>query len=592
MKKRLLSAFLIFSMLLTVVPMNVIAVEDKNAERSDTIETAALPELEYADGLSYAGFTTQQAKLPEKGLYSLTIGRTGDTSIGSDLVVSTVDIGAVYGKDYVIEDSRFETEIVETNGTVLEQAASKENRENAQEELEEIREQIIGSTAEVADNAETDETVVDKDGDGKLSLAELKESQSGKNTRELTETDFHSLKDEFISQMNVDIADYVAISSETRISFKPDEITKTLTFRILEDNESEGEEMFNFLLSAEDTNTAVIEANTSISFIIEDDEPVEHSVVTLTADTFTAKNGILTVSAKRETAEYSYTTVGVKVTGRDTDLLENTEYTIAFQPYQTESSVEIPVTQNGKEHKFTAELYDFKGCDEGNTLKAKVTIPAVTEKKITSDSPDSYLDDFMKYETTGKLTGGRTSINIGGRDCEVVYDDPYHSNYGSIMLDGSKIGIYVCLDNISMVNTYTTGSGDHVREIRNDGNPYIYLEYYSSWAWNEGEAGADFYYDNPNRYRMVMADVSSDSGYDSAEVGISIRTYKNGSQITYDNKHMGNKNSRAVRLANAMFSGAGDFYKPYPWAPCICGTYRNRLATSECQFLRIYITVS
>ena len=58
--------------------------------------------------------------------------------------------------------------------------------------------------------------------------------------------------------------------------------------------------------------------------------------------------GMLLTDKQRETAEYSYTTVGVKVTGRDTDLLENTEYAIAFQPYQTESSVEIPVTQNGK----------------------------------------------------------------------------------------------------------------------------------------------------------------------------------------------------------------------------------------------------
>ncbi len=567
MKKRLLSAFLIFSMLLTVVPMNVIAVEDKNAERSDTIETAALPELEYADGLSYAGFTTQQAKLPEKGLYSLTIGRTGDTSIGSDLVVSTVDIGAVYGKDYVIEDSRFETEIVETNGTVLEQAASKENRENAQEELEEIREQIIGSTAEVADNAETDETVVDKDGDGKLSLAELKESQSGKNTRELTETDFHSLKDEFISKMNIDIADYVAVSSETRISFKPDEITKTLTFRILEDNESEGEEMFNFLLSAEDTNTAVIEANTSISFIIEDDEPVEHSVVTLTADTFTAKDGVLTVSAKREVAEYSYTTVGVKLTGRDTDLFEGTEYTIVFQPYQTESSIEIPVTQNGKEHKFTVELYDFKGCNEGSTLKAQVKIPAVTEKKTENDSPNSYLDDFKKSETTGKLTAGRTSINIAGRDCEIVYDDPDHSNYGSIMLDGSKIGIYVSIDRMSMFSQqFREGSGDHEIRIENDGNPYLYLEYYSGWVWNKGWAGVAYYYDNPGRYQLIMMDYSTDSSYPNAAIaGTRNVTYaSSGKEISNVCKWIGGENSRQPRLAMTLLKQDGNNYVTYP----------------------------
>ena len=444
MKKRLLSTVLVFSMLLSVFPMNVIAVEDKTAENAERIATNGLPELEFAEGLPYAGFTTQEGKLPEKGLYSLTVNRTGDTSIGSDLVVSTVDISAVYGKDYVIEDNRFVTELVETDGTILEQAADEESRKNAQEELEEIRDQIIGSTAEVDENADTAQLVVDTDGDGELSLAEMKALQSGKNVRELTESDFHSLKDEFLNQMNIDIADYVAISSQTRISFLPNETTKTLTFRVLEDNESEGEEIFNFLLSAEDANTAIVEANTSVSFIIEDDEPTEHSVVTLTADEFMAENGILTVSAGRETAEYSYTTVGLKITGRDTDLFESQEYVLQFQPYQTETAVEIPVTQNGKEHQFSVELYDFKGCNEGNTLKAKVIVPAVAEtvKTNNEESPDSYLDDFINQETTGKLTGGRTSINIAGMDCEIVYDDPNHSNYGSIMLGNSKIGIY------------------------------------------------------------------------------------------------------------------------------------------------------
>ena len=120
-------------MLLTVVPMNVIAVEDKTAENAERIATNGLPELEFAEGLPYAGFTTQEGKLPEKGLYSLTVSRTGDISVGSDLVVSTVDVSAVYGKDYVIEDSRFITTLNETNGTILEQAADEESRKVRQQ---------------------------------------------------------------------------------------------------------------------------------------------------------------------------------------------------------------------------------------------------------------------------------------------------------------------------------------------------------------------------------------------------------------------------------------------------------------------------
>ncbi len=587
MKKRLLSTVLVFSMLLSVFPMNVIAVEDKTAENAERIATNGLPELEFAEGLPYAGFTTQEGKLPEKGLYSLTVNRTGDTNIGSDLVVSTVDISAVYGKDYVIEDNRFVTELVETDGTILEQAADEESRKNAQEELEEIRDQIIGSTAEVDENADTAEPIVDADGDGELSLAEMKALQSGKNVRDLTESDFHSLKDKFLSQMNIDIADYVAISSQTRISFLPNETTKTLTFRVLEDNESEGEEIFNFLLSAEDTNTAIIEANTSVSFIIEDDEPIEHSVVTLAADSFTAKNGVVKVKVSREAAEYSYVTAGLKVTGSESGLAEKQEYTAVFQPYQTEAYVEIPVTQDSKEHSFTVELYDLKGGDEGNTLTAQVKIPAVAEtvKTNNEESPDSYLDDFTSQSNAGLLSGdGTDEITIAGVKCEVKYDDPDHSNYGSIMMNGSKIGIYVVPNSMGMFSgTTSDGDGDHIQEIKNDGNSYLYLEYYSSWYRNLGKSGKSWNLDYPNRYRAVMTDVSTDSTYDSAKTGLAVKRIgtlaESGIQlptfvlglidinspvlIGVTEKTVGNRNSRAVRLGSAMFKKDGDNYVPY-----------------------------
>ena len=45
MKKRLLSTVLVFSMLLSVFPMNVIAVEDKTAENAERIATNCLPEV-------------------------------------------------------------------------------------------------------------------------------------------------------------------------------------------------------------------------------------------------------------------------------------------------------------------------------------------------------------------------------------------------------------------------------------------------------------------------------------------------------------------------------------------------------------------
>ena len=297
MKKRLLSTFLIFSMLLTMVPINAGATEETATELAEQT-AASLPQVEFTEGLPYVGFTSEQGKIPENSVYSLTLSRTGDTSVGSDVVVSTVDISAAYGKDYVIEGTEFTTVTNDTNGTVLEQSADEENRIEAQEELEKIYDQLSNSSSEVGESTRTQQ--IDTNHDGELSLAEMKALQSGKNVRNLSESDFHSLKEEFLDKLDVDIPKNVEASSQTHITFLPNEQTKTLTFRVLEDKESEGEEIFNFLLSADDDHTAIIEANTSVSFIIEDDEPIEHSVVTLTAEQFTADDGILTVTASRE----------------------------------------------------------------------------------------------------------------------------------------------------------------------------------------------------------------------------------------------------------------------------------------------------
>ncbi len=51
MKKRVLSTALVLSMLLSMVPMNVMAVESQPSEIPQKMAVSALPELEFAKGL-------------------------------------------------------------------------------------------------------------------------------------------------------------------------------------------------------------------------------------------------------------------------------------------------------------------------------------------------------------------------------------------------------------------------------------------------------------------------------------------------------------------------------------------------------------
>ena len=57
MKKRLLSTFLIFSMLLTMVPINAGATEETATELAEQT-AASLPQVEFTEGLPYVGFTS------------------------------------------------------------------------------------------------------------------------------------------------------------------------------------------------------------------------------------------------------------------------------------------------------------------------------------------------------------------------------------------------------------------------------------------------------------------------------------------------------------------------------------------------------
>ena len=487
--KRVISALLSLLMVVGTLPMTVLADELKGEarpEEAQLLSSSALPDMEYILGTPYAGFAAEQAKLPEKGLYTLTIRRSGDLSIGSELYVSPVDVSAVYGMDYVIHDSLAETEVFETEGTILERSGDETNRLQAQEALDSIRDLIENSTREAAEDAEAaDNTAEDIDPDD-LSLAEMKALQSGMPVRETTDSEFTSLAADFLGEMNIDIADYLEISSRTSMTFAPGESERTLTFRILDDSESEGEEIFNFLLSAADDHTAIIEAASSVSFIIDDDEPVIHSVLSFSAGEYTASDGFVTVTAEREGALYSFVTARLRaVTIEGADVFEETDIELAFQPYQTEAVTVIPVKGEEYDTRFLVELYDLKGAVAGDDISAVVTVPAGCVSKEQSERRvnDVYLDDFQSGSLMDKYPS-QINLNHYG-DVKIEYNDPSNPNIGTIMFEKSPIGKYFASKSGTMYSITKDGSGDHTAEIKTNGETYLYLEYYAGWIFNQ-----------------------------------------------------------------------------------------------------------
>ena len=289
----------------------------------------------------------------------------------------------------------------------------------------------------------------------------MKALQSGMPVRETTDSEFTSLAADFLGEMNIDIADYLETSSRTSVTFAPGESERTLTFRILDDSESEGEEIFNFLLSAADDHTAIIEAASSVSFIIDDDEPVIHSVLSFSAGEYTASDGFVTVTAEREGAVYSFVTARLRaVTIEGADVFEETDIELAFQPYQTEAVTVIPVKGEEYNTRFLVELSDLKGAVAGDDMSAVVTVPAgcVSKEQPERRVNDAYLDDFQSGSLMDKYPS-QINLNHYG-DVKIEYNDPSNPNIGTIMFEKSPIGKYIASKSGTMYSITNDGSGD------------------------------------------------------------------------------------------------------------------------------------
>ena len=534
-----------------------------------SLPVKVLPDIETAEGMTYVGFVTGQSELPESGLYTLTIQRTGDVSRISYAIVETVDVSAVYGVDYRIEDDRWDTEVRETSGTLLELSGDELNRQAAAAAMNGIMDNILGS----ATAPET--TLTADDIDDSSSLAALKARQSGQSVRETYESEFTPLTESLMSDLDTDVADYVETSSATRIAFAPGETEQTIIFRVLEDTESEGQEMFNLLLSGGDDTTAAIEAARSLSFVIEDDEPVEHSTVTFSRETYQADDGVVKVTLTRDIAPYSYVTVGVRAAGSDYSWVSADA---VFQPYQTTTVAELYVPVGGDEEKtFPIELFDLKGGDPGEITTAQVIIPAGSDDDETddeSDPDDSYLELFGSDHP--QIADKANTVDIDKR-YSISY--PNGGNVGYLMDGNNVAGMYIIPSDINAFSIAETGDrGKFKHEIITDSGQNVLHLAYDSWYYKDrGTSKAVYYVDNPFRYRLVMVDMRTDSKYNyAARMGMEFGD----AHVTLSDNYVGGTNGRKLRLATPMFNVRNDgVYFPHNFVynrACI-GLYTERV---------------
>ena len=538
--KKVISALLAGAMFAGMLPAMPAFAEEEPV----LLETQRLEGAEYDDDLSYVMMGTVQSEVEEHGRYILTIYRDGNTSSESSVELKTADVSAKYGIDYIIDDDRYTTDVTPTDSTLLELSANDECVEEAEEAFAEMQGMVDSSTEENEDTtkksgdedlssedifplANSFDSIVESEAsenENKSSLAKMKEEQTGLKTRPTYESSMQPITDSTIEYLGLDIADYIETSSSTYITFAPDETEKQVIIKILEDDESEGQEIINFMLSNPGENTALAEPATA-SVIINDDEPTVHSKISFLSSEFDADEGKAKITVTRDEAEYSYVTAMVRTvengSAKEGENYAKSDNLIEFRPYKTEASFEIPVAAD-KDMSFGIELYDLKGGEDGEFITAQVNI------KANKENPEISLFDSNK-------------VTIADKEYRLDFSE--NAEIGKIMDDSKDPAVHV--------GNYYIPTPDYVEYGHEGGysptskdNKYIekekcgYLRWYHSWYRKRGGESAIFY-TKLTQCQSVYLDFQAYSGYDGARCGF---------YTEFDDDILiRNKNSRAVR---------------------------------------------
>jgi len=462
--KRLLSGGL--AMLLTVSMLTEPAAAVAR-ENSAPISLAASRMDEVPEG-NWVYFGTASATLEESNqFYTVPVYREGDLTEEASVELHTVDMTALYGKDYelvmpdveetgtgstILEDYmtaaieiekvlRDDESIEETEDPSGETGEPSEEPEEPFEETEEPSEEteepfeeteepseeteepseeteeLSKETEELFEETEKEEAFdntdegEESDATSVSSLAKWKEEVTGLPTRETYPTEVQDLMSSLAETLVPQAVAEVDYSSSFTLTFAPGEDEKLITFRLRDDSKSEGTENFSILL----TNGVGVEPYTvtSLAVAISDDEPLVHSTVSFTKARYDSENGIATVVVERTGAEYSLVDMRI-FTSEDTakaDInYDSMDETLTFLPYETEKEIDFYVGGGGN---FTVLLDDFAGCYGGEHTKTKVHITAGDSAALVMSSADDvtsfdiqvYGKDYTVEYTPGQATG-------------------------------------------------------------------------------------------------------------------------------------------------------------------------------------------
>ena len=507
-------------------PAGSVLLEGVGITLREGVETEGMTFSAFAAvGVDANGMAASDYEVPERGCYGVTIYRTGDLSLSSELRVSALDISASYGTDYRLLDRGGEAVVTGVDETVIEIAMTPEARQRAEEEAARLQSEALAELREegAAAQPEAEAEPAPEDGEAVNAspLARMMEEQTGEPARTPAGQEISDFSDSLISYLGGMPTDYFEPSAVFDLTFAPGETEKQIWFEILDDAQSEGKEAFSLILDGR-IDTSFVVTPYMCTVAITDDEPVEHSVVSFSQAAFTADESSVKVTVERSGAEYSYATVGIRSVQDGTArrglnfAYVNTE--LEFLPNQTTAELTIPVAPDPEVRRdFSLELCDPLGCDTGALSRAQVTIPV----KIPADAGDAELMASAIVSGTGytdgstiELSGTQYTLKASGNDG--VFKLMQGSHYAGDLYMPSLFKYW--MGGADEPNSSSDASY-HASSAGGKGGPVGHLKWYSNWIGETGWACARYNILQPERYQLVYVDVATDSSLVDVSMG-------------------------------------------------------------------------
>ncbi len=426
---------------------------------------------QYPNGLinfATVGYVSEENAKP----YEVAVIRQGGTDGEVTVEFKAVGISAEYGKDYVLIDEDGNELVMEEfipplMDSLLPNTTPATLRLDGIERIYDILDEQYTSTTSPAighrpSTEEMPEVNITKleglekqgQGDEPLNLKKVQKSLHGINGIDLDE-----LETDLISNRKVDEMVRASLPGVSgKLTFRSGERIKYFTVKILEDNESEDEEIFALILQ-QPTNGGQLGTINSINVYIQDNEPKEYSSISIEKDSYIVEQDAeyVDITVQRKGAEYLFASVQVgtgAITAQPGQDYESMMGEVLFYPGETEKTIRIPVYPNwdAEAKQFGVKLVNPSNAKLGEESSTLITFLGTSEKLMLSNEQkeNRSLSSRQATETTLLPLNGfykvkqdaGASANIGNINFVSAKYSHYRQGESIIQTEFNPVGYY------------------------------------------------------------------------------------------------------------------------------------------------------